>query len=106
MKKRLEEVARMARALTPNPNQACEVKAAQDRQRTADLSCSLMSLEQVGAGRSRPEVRLKSAFYQHLLVFLYFFLLIFKMFVSRQKLRTRRLIWIRVCLMLRSGPNQ
>lgn len=37
-----------------------------------------MSLEQVGAGRSPPEVRLKSAFYQRLLVFLYFFLLIFK----------------------------
>lgn len=88
------------------PNRACEVKAAQDRRRTADLSCSLMSLEQVGAGRSPPEVRLKSAFYQRLLVFLCFFLLIFKMFVSRQKLRTRRLIWIRACLMLRSGPNQ
>lgn len=38
------------------PNRACEVKAAQDRRRTADLSCSLMSLEQVGAGRSPPEV--------------------------------------------------
>lgn len=54
MKKRLEDVARMARALTPNP--ACEVKVAQDRRQTADLSCSLMSLEQVGAGRSQPEV--------------------------------------------------
>lgn len=79
------------------PNRACEVKAAQDRRRTADLSCSLMSLELEG-------VSLKFAFYQRLLLFLYFFLLIFKMFVSRQKLRT--LVWIRACSMLRSGPDQ
>lgn len=84
----------------PNPNRACEVKAAQDAQLTsAAASCRWSRLELEG-------VRLKSAFYQRLLVFLYFFLLIFKMFVSRQKLRTRRLIWIRACSMLRSGPNQ